>query len=146
MIDLLGQPVQNPRVPPVAQGIGWAAWPREDIVRLAQAGEKSLRLQRRGVFPVPEGGGADLAADVLPEVGDRPGDELIGIRLEAKWGVKEDGVESRMAGSRHQLFVDRRHGRTDLSGAKNRHQARRTSVLAVHTRNATQIVCSGARP
>src|SRR5207248_4444457 len=129
----------------VAQSIGWAAWPREDIVRLAQAGEKSLRLQRRGVFPVPEGGGADLAADVLPEVGDRPGDELIGIRLEAKWGVKEDGVESRMAGSRHQLFVDRRHGRTDLSGAKNPHMWRGPTDMPTNTSNPPPIELPAAR-
>ena len=130
----------------MAQCVGWAARPREDVVCLAQAGEESLRLQPCSLFAVPEGGDADLAADVLPEVGDGPGDDLIGIRLEAEGGVKEDGVESRVAGTRRQLLVDRRHGRTGLAGAKNGYQARRTSLLAVHTRNATQIVCSGARP
>src|SRR6266705_1883973 len=126
----------------MAQGIGWAARSREDIVCLAQAGEESLRLKRRGLPAVPEGREADLAADVQPEVGDGPGDDLIRIWLEAEGGVKEDGVESRLADTRRQLFVDRRHGGTGLAGAKNRYQARRTSRLALHTRNATQIVCS----
>jgi len=47
---------------------------------------------------------------------------------------------SRVADPRGQLLVDRRHGGTCLAGAENGYQSRRTSLLALHIRNATQTV------
>src|ERR1700686_1703886 len=142
--QLLDQSLMHAGVAPVAKSIGRAARTREHVIRLAQPSKELLELRRRGPPPVPERSQGDFEAHVLPEVVGDPGDQVIGVWLEAEGRVKEDGGRSWVTDPRGQLLVDRRHRRTRLAGAENGDQTRRTGLRSVHSRNATQIESRGA--
>src|SRR3984893_11653974 len=134
---LLQEPVAHPVIPPVPQRVGWTAGSREDVVGLAEPGEKPLELPRRGPAAVPQRGEPDVAPDMLVKVGHDPGGELVRVLLEAEGRIEKDGVEPRIAYPRDQVLVDRRHHRTCLSGTENGDQSRQARVRSGHTENAT---------
>ena len=103
----------------MAECIGWAAGPREDVIRGGQASQEPSQLQRCGPAAVLEGCEVDLAPDMLAKVGDRPGRDLVSVLLESEWGIEKDSIESRIAYPGDQFLVNGGHGRTCLARTEN---------------------------
>jgi hypothetical protein len=78
-----------------------------------QAAQELLELHRADPLAVPKGREVELAANMVAKVGDDAGGDLVGVRLEAKRRIQQDGV--RDAELTDQVPVDRGQGATGLA-------------------------------
>ena len=133
LAELRTEPLPHGAVVPVPQRVGWTTGPREDIIGIAEPAEKLLELERGGPSAVPVGGEPDLAPHVFAEIGNGSSGDLVRVLLEAEGRVKKNSVKLRVAHSRDEFLVDRRHRRTGLPGTENGDHARRATVTRAHT-------------
>src|SRR6202022_4107187 len=140
--DFFDELVAHPVVPPVPNGVRWAAWPGEHVIRVANTPEELLDLERGRASAVPKRCDRDLGADVLTEVRHDAERDLVSVLLEAEGRIEKDVVDVRIADPRDQLLVDRRHHGTRLARTEEGNQPGWMTLMLWHDLDATGHVAS----